>query len=387
MIGLTKLITGRSTPADRLRYGGEGVVNHQFGEGGDYRPVVVWNITDMCNLACEHCYYSAVIGKRPVEMDLDVIKSTVDQLAAIGVPVLLFSGGEPLVHPNIFDAIQYTAASGIKPVLSTNGTAITKAKAARLVECGLEYVGISLDGSETTHNRFRRHPTAYKRAIAGMRNCVEAGMRVSVRFTLTETNYRDLDDVIDAAVAVGAHRLCVYHLVPSGRARRDGDIPNSERRAILERLFERAEDLDLEVLTVDSPADGPLAYIWALEHAPERADEILRMLRLRTPADGTGRRIVEIDHKGDVHPNQFWLDYTYGNILEQPFAEIWAGGSDLLDDLREDEWPVSGACSTCSFRRECGGFRARANRFHGSRWGDDPSCPLTEQERAMEVPA
>lgn len=385
MIGLTKLLTGRETPADRLRYGGRNVVDHNFDSDTGHRPVVVWNITDMCNLSCEHCYYSAVIGKRPVAMTLDVIKSTIDDLAELGVPVLLFSGGEPLVHPNIFEAIAYCTSKGIKPVLSTNGTTITPETAARLVECGLEYAGISLDGAEQTHNTFRRHPTAYKRSIRGMRNALDAGIRISVRFTLTESNYLDLDDVIDTAISVGAQRLCVYHLVPSGRARRDGDIPNVVRREIIEKLCSRVEDLDLEVLTVDNPSDGPLSYLWALEHAPDRVPDIVRMLSMRTPGDGTGRRIVEIDHRGDVHPNQFWLSESCGNILEEPFAEIWNRETGMLADLRTSEWPLEGACAECSFAPICGGFRARANRYHGTHWGDDPSCPLTPEERAMEL--
>jgi len=245
-------------------------------------------------------------------------------------------------------------------------------------------VGISLDGSEETHNRFRRHPTAYQRTLAGMKNSIAAGMRISVRFTLTETNHQDLDDVIDTAVRMGAHRLCVYHLVPSGRARRDGDIDNDVRRAAIEGLCARVPDLDLEVLTVDSPADGPLAYAWALEHLPDRAPEILKMLRMRTPADGSGRRIVEIDHRGDVHPNQFWLDHSCGNILTESFADIWNRETGLLADLRSDPWPLEGDCATCSFARECGGFRARANRYHGTLWGADPSCALTAPERTME---
>lgn len=385
MIGLSKLITGRSTPADRLRYGGPGVVNHAFDSPTGHRPVVVWNITDMCNLACEHCYYSAVIGKRPVHMTLDVIRRTVDDLAEAGVPVLLFSGGEPLVHPNIYEAIEYTAERGIKPVLSSNGTNITPAKAARLVSSGLEYVGISLDGAEETHNTFRRHPTAFARAVAGMRAAVDAGMRVSVRFTLTESNHGDLDDVIKTAEEVGAHRLCVYHLVPSGRARRDGDIDNVVRRGIIERLCNIVETTDLEILTVDNPSDGPLALLWAREHRPERVADMLDMLTMRTPADGTGRRIVEIDHRGDVHPNQFWLDHTCGNILEESFSTIWNRESGLLHELRADSWPLEGACEGCSFRQMCGGFRARASRFHGSPWGDDPSCSLTAAERSSHV--
>lgn len=363
-------------------------MDHDFTGEGAYRPIVVWNITDMCNLSCEHCYFSAVIGKRPVLMTMDVIRKTIDELAEIGTPVVLFSGGEPLVHPNIVEAVRYTHSKGIKPVLSSNGTLITPAKAAELVDAGLTYIGISLDGTEETHNAFRRHPTAYKRTMDGIRNAIDAGMRVSVRLTLTSFNESEIFDVLEAAEEVGAHRLCIYHLVPSGRAKRDGDISNERRREIVEELCQRAVTSPLEILTVDNPADGPVTYMWAREHLPERADEILAMLQRRTPGDGTGRRVVEIDHQGDVHPNQFWLEYTYGSILEDGFTPVWNndGGDELLARLREPEWKLEGYCGTCSFRSMCGGFRARAARFHGSAWAEDPSCALTVSERLTGAP-
>ncbi len=395
MIGLTRLVTGRRSPSDRYRYGSARrdpapVVAHDYGDQLAYRPVVVWNITQSCNLACQHCYYSAVLGRNPISTPFEDVVQVVDELADAGVPVLLFSGGEPLIRKDLPAIIRHTADRGITPVISTNGTLITSVEYARMLkEHGAVYVGISVDGSEQTHDTFRRKRGAFRKTIDAVRHCQDAGLRVSMRFTITADNVDDLPEVLALADELGVARFCMYHLVPSGRGKRNGDVDNEHRRQIVEALCERAEDYGPEILTVDSPADGPLVYLWTLRNRPERAADVLAALR-RQSGDGTGRRIVEIDHDGVLHPNQFWLTHPIGNVRETSFRELWSPADgephdDVLRELRREEWPLQGACGSCSFKDVCGGFRARANSFHGDLWAEDPSCPLTPEERAIEV--
>lgn len=384
MIGLTRLVTGRRSPSDEMRYGGAQVTPHQYVRDGAFRPVVVWNITQSCNLACRHCYYSAILGHNPITIPYDEVTSIIDSIASTGAPVLLFSGGEPLIRKDIFDLVAYTAEAGIKPVISTNGTIIKPAVARRLVESGARYVGISIDGARETHDDFRQKRGAYEKSLRAIEACKAEGIRISVRFTVTEYNRHELDDVIAMAEAMGVDRFCLYHLVPSGRAKRDGDVTNAERRAVVEDLCERSDDLAVEVLTVDAPHDGPLIYLWTLRNRPERAADVLAALS-RQGGDGTGMRIVEIDHDGNVHPNQFWLSHTFGNARTTPFADVWnqvgdAGGDELLAGLRAPERPLEGRCAACVFRPVCGGFRARAMHATGNPWAEDPSCPLTDEE-------
>lgn len=396
MIGLTRLVTGRRSPSDRYRYGSSStdkrpVAAHDYGDSTSYRPVVVWNVTQSCNLACTHCYYSAVLGRDPIATPYEDVIRIVDQLADAGVPVLLFSGGEPLIRKDLPAIIRHTADRGITPVISTNGTLIKSVEYARmLADHGAAYIGISIDGAEETHDTFRCKKGAYQKTVAAIQHCIEAGIRVSMRFTVTETNVDDLPHVLDLAERLGVARFCMYHLVPSGRGKRSGDIDESRRRKIIEHLCERAETFGPEILTVDSPADGPMIYHWMLRNHPGRAGEVLAALR-RQSGDGTGRRIVEIDHDGVLHPNQFWLTHAIGNVRDQGFRELWSPADDLpqdpiLRELRREEWPLEGACASCTFRAVCGGFRARANSYHGNLWAEDPACPLTEVERMHVLP-
>ncbi len=395
MIGLTKLVTGRTSPSDRYRYSEKSQLNkrdqvHRFVDKTGFHPVVVWNITQSCNLECAHCYYSAVLGKDPETLSIETIFKIVDDFAKAKVPVVLLSGGEPLLRKDLLEIALYISSKGINPVLSTNGTLIKSVEQAReLKEHGINYVGISIDGLEERHNLQRKKRGFFDRTFNGIKSSRGGVLRFSMRFTVTAANIDDLPEVLDLASELKVQRFCMYHLVPSGRGKRYGDISDTQRRELIWSLCDQAKNRDFEILTVDSPADGPLIHQWALENAPELADGILEKLRSQG-SDGTGKRIVEIDHNGDVHPNQFWLGKTIGNVVETPFNEIFnpadSGTLDpLLQDLRQEPWSLEGNCATCTYKSLCGGFRARALNMEGSLWASDPTCTLNEIEREALV--
>ncbi len=396
MIGLTKLVTKRVSPSDRYRYGDEShssqqtpskeTTMHKFSDDEGYHPVAVWNITESCNLECAHCYYSAVLGRDAETLSREVILKVIDDLADARIPVLLLSGGEPLMRRDLLNIAAYASSKGINPVLSTNGTLIKSEDQAReLLEHGIKYVGISIDGLKERHDNQRRKKGSFDKTVRAIQYCVSAGLRISIRFTVTSANLDDLPAVLDLASELNVDRFCLYHLVPSGRGKRYGDITDDERRELIWSLCDQAHERDYEILTVDSPADGPLIHQWALRNDPDRAPEILEKLHSQG-ADGTGKRIVEIDHKGDVHPNQFWLGTTLGNVVQTPFNEIFNPSDSstlhpLLSNLRQEHWPLHGACSDCSYENICGGFRARALNMEGDLWASDPTCTLTRIER------
>lgn len=401
MIGLTKLVTGRTSPSDRYRYGQQtnpddnatstanpsSTIRHSFfGAEDGYHPVVVWNITESCNLECEHCYYSAILGRDVETLDKDTILKVIDELAQAKVPVLLLSGGEPLLRRDLLDIAKYCADKGINPVLSTNGTLIkSQEQAIELKNHGIHYVGISIDGLKTHHDQQRRRKGSFDKTVKAIQYCVSAGQRVSIRFTATSSNLKDLPGVLDLASELNVDRFCLYHLVPSGRGKHAGDITNRQRRELIWALCDQAQDRTFEILTVDAPADGPLIHQWALANAPDLAPEILRKLKSQG-ADGTGKRIVEIDHKGDVHPNQFWLGTTLGNVVDNDFNEIFNPSDPseldpLLASLRDEPWFLQGQCSSCTYQTICGGFRVRALNMQGDLWASDPACTLTQTER------
>lgn len=392
MINLTRLLCDVAQPADSLRYGlGHGAPR----AAADRKPIVVWNITRRCNLLCAHCYSDSTAHHYPGELTLPQFFSTLDDLAAFGVPGVLFSGGEPLIHPHFFDLAGYARQAGLRLTLSTNGTLIDKSRAARLQELGFAYVGISLDGIGETHDTFRGRPGAFDKAVAAFRHLRDVGQKSGLRLTLTRHTVHDLGRILDFIEAEDIRRVCFYHLVYSGRGAQLSLLEPHETRQALDQIMARVENWHQsgqtrEVLTVDQPADG--AYLWMRQarRDPSSAARILDLLRWNgggNHASGTG--LANIDTQGAVHPDQFWQTHTLGNVKTEPFSRIWSRTDDaLLNGLRSHARPLEGRCATCRFRDICGGgFRVRAWQRHANPWAEDPGCHLDDDEIAAPVVA
>jgi len=385
MINITKLYCGLSQPSDHLRYGvGKGAPV----SASERKPVVVWNITRRCNLKCVHCYSDSTARHYPGELDWEQCQSVIDDLADFGVPGLLLSGGEPLIHPRFFDIAEYAASNGLRLTLSTNGTLIDLETAARLKELGMAYVGISLDGIGATHDEFRGKEGAFDKTIKAFDHCKEVGQKVGLRLTLSAHNISDLDGILDFIEAEEIDRVCFYHLVYSGRGSGVVDVTHEDSRRALDKIMERtakwaADGRPKEVLTVDQPADGAYLYMKLLEENPDQAATALDLLRWNgggRNASGTG--LANIDTQGNVHPDQFWQSLTLGNVKKQKFSDIWQNSDDaILAELRDVQKVPSGKCEGCRFLPICGGgFRVRALQVHGDVWASDPSCYLSEEE-------
>lgn len=395
MLNVTRLLCGSATPGDAIRYGEPAAHPHSVPSpsGPHHRPVVVWNVTRRCNLLCAHCYTASTSSPGPHELTSAEALAVVQDLASFQVPVVLFSGGEPLLRHDIIELMASAASAGVQPVLSSNGTLLTQQWVDRLRAAGVRRAGISLDGMEDTNDRFRGMRGAFQQALAGIRRCLEAGFRVSLRFTLTRYNLADLDDVFSLAAREGIQRLCIYHLAYAGRGRRllPADLDPAQRRAAVERVFRLTLELHargqgLEVLTVDNQADGPYLLLWAVQHAPGRVPAIQRLLA-RNGGDSAGLGIACIDERGAVHPDQFWRTRVLGSVRERPFSAIWQDESiALLRQLRDRHALLPERCQRCRFLALCNGnLRARAEAATGDPWGEDPACYLTAEERATPI--
>lgn len=389
MIGISKLYCGQVEPSDMLRYGRQSkeMPSHLLQFSKDKKPVVVWNMTRRCNLKCVHCYAKAV------EKDKDAIsteqgKAMIDDLAAFGAPVMLFSGGEPLVREDLVELASHAVGRGMRAVISTNGTLITQEKARELKGIGLSYVGISLDGGEEIHDKFRKVPGSFKRALKGIENCQAEGLKVGLRFTINKRNAQEVPVLFDLVRDLEVPRICFYHLVYSGRGSEliEEDLNHAETREVVDlimdstrRLFDQG--LHKEVLTVDNHADGPYVWMRLQKESPKRADDVFELLQFNE-GNNSGRGIGCISWDGQVHADQFWRNHTFGNILERPFSEIWNdSGIELLHQLKDKKAHVKGRCAKCRFLNICGGnFRARAEAMYGDVWAEDPACYLTDEE-------
>lgn len=386
MLNLSKLLIDSSHYGDKLRYSKHSKGTKK-GTRDDMGPIVVWNCTKACNLSCKHCYANADSSEAEDELSTEEAKEFIDDLADYNVPVLLFSGGEPLMRDDLDELIGYAVDKDLRVTISTNGTLITEERGERFKDLGVSYVGISLDGLEETNDRFRGSEDAFERALRGIRNCQDVGQKVGLRFTMTDYNRKEIPDIFDLVLEEDIPRVCFYHLVHKGRGEElnDAALTGQEKREVMEYIFDRTEDLlseqdDKEILTVGNHVDGIFLYLNMLEENDERADLVLRYLE-NNGGNRSGIAIACVDWSGDVHPDQFTMGHTVGNVRERSFGSIWNDDDGLLGKLRDRSSRVKGRCYGCDWFDVCNGnFRARAEASTGDLWAEDPGCYLTLEE-------
>ncbi|MDI7268654.1 MAG: radical SAM protein [Myxococcota bacterium] len=393
MIGVSKLYCGSVEPHDALRYGtpGETPAGRATLESG--KPVVVWNVTRRCNLRCVHCYSASDAGVAPDELSTSEAEAMIDDLAAWGAPVLLFSGGEPMARQDLLPLVRRASAAGIRTAMSTNGTLLDERSAGALKDAGLGYAGISLDGLRETHDRFRGADGCFERMLAGVEACRRVGLKVGFRLTITKRNFRDMPGVFRLLAQMGVPRICFYHLVYSGRGAelREEDIDHAAARETIDRIIDEtarlhADGFPAEVLTVDNHADGVFLLRRLERENPAKAAAALALLR-RNGGNASGRRIACVSWDGTIHPDQFWRTVTVGNVRRQPFSETWTSDHPLLAALRNRRELLGGKCGRCGYVDICNGnMRVRAEAVHGDPWAEDPACYLTEEEIAERLP-
>ena len=393
MIGISKLYCGTVEPSDALRYGRESkrLPSHLLQFSKDKKPVVVWNMTRRCNLKCVHCYAQAKDIEFENELSTEEGKALIDDLASFGSPVILFSGGEPTLRKDLPELAAYARGKGMRAVISTNGTLIDRNMAKKLKEVGLSYVGVSLDGIRETNDKFRGLKGAFDAALRGLHNCQEEGIKVGLRFTINKQNVRDIPAIFDLLEEEKIPRICFYHLVYAGRGSEmvNEDLSLEESRQAVDLILDRTKRLHekgfpAEVLTVDNHCDGPYLYMKLLKENPKRAAEVFELLSMNQ-GNSSGIGIGCVSWDGSVHADQFWRHYSFGNVRERPFSEIWNDLSDELMAGLKNRKPLIKAhadhCARCKWLDVCNGnFRVRAEAVYGNVWADDPACYLTKEE-------
>ena len=388
MISVTKLLFATEYFGDSLRYT-DNAHKARNGVREGMGPVVVWNSTRTCNLKCRHCYMSSDAKKYANELTTAEAKQFIDDLADFNVPVLLFSGGEPLIRPDFFELADYAAKKGVRPTLSTNGTLITPEVARKIKDIGVGYVGISLDGLREVNDKFRGKAGAFEAAMNGIKNCVAVDQRVGLRFTINHHNIQELENIFDFIEEENINRVCFYHLVYSGRGNQmmDEDVTAEESRRAMDIIIRRTRDfeergLKKEILTVDNHCDGVYMYLKALQ---EGKDELAQQIKKYIAMNGgnrSGMAFAEVDPLGYVHPDQFTQHHTFGNVRERKFGDIWQDTTNpIMAGLKDRKPLLKGRCSKCKFLDNCNGnFRTRADARTGDFWESDPSCYLTDEE-------
>jgi len=395
MISISKLYCDETFHHDPLRYGkkieGDDPYSHKlYTSAKSRKPVVVWSMTRTCNLNCIHCYTDSENKKYDGELTTEQAKVMIDDLADYQIPALLFSGGEPLIRNDFFELAEYAHSKGIRIVISTNATLIDEDTAENIKEAGFIYVGASLDGVGEINDHFRGKKGAFDEAVRGIRNAKKAGLKISLRMTLTKHNVSNLAGIFDFVEKENIERLCFYHLAYSGRGRAisSEDCSKDETRKAVDFILDKARDfhnkgLKKDILTVDNHADGVYIYLRLLKEDKPRAESVKELLEWNGGgANSSGVGIANIDFFGSVHPDQFWMDYSFGNVKERKFSEIWEDVSDpLMAGLKNRLNLLKGRCGKCKWIKMCGGsLRARANFIYNDPWAEDPACYLTDEE-------
>lgn len=351
-------------------------------------PVVIWNLIRRCNLTCKHCYSISTDKDFPGELDTDQVYNVMDDLKQFKVPVLILSGGEPLMRPDIYDISMRAKDMGFYVGLSTNGTLITEDNIKNIAEVGYDYVGISIDGIKETHDKFRQREGAFDESMHGIELCKEHGIKVGLRFTLTQDNAHELPQVLNLMDKHNIDKFYLSHLNYAGRGNknREDDVIHNITRDAMDLLFKTSYEAVLngenkEFVTGNNDADGVYLLQWVEKHFPEKADEIETRLQ-QWGGNSSGVNIANIDNLGNVHPDTFWWNYDLGNVKERKFSEIWQDTSDpLMAGLKMQQRPLKGRCSSCKHLSICGGnTRIRAYQLTGDPWNEDPACYLYDNE-------
>ncbi len=357
-------------------------------------PVVIWNLIRRCNLNCIHCYSLSADTDFPGELTTGEVFTVMEDLRGFGVPVLILSGGEPLLRPDIFEISARAKDLGFYVGLSTNGALIGEAMADRIATIGYDYVGISLDGIGAVHDRFRRVPGCFEASLRGIRLCRDRGIKVGLRFTVTERNVESLAEMLDLMEAERIDKFYLSHLVYAGRGNRyrGDDAYHRTTREVMDLLFARCwqhvrENRGTEFVTGNNDADGVYFLHWVRRNFPERAEHIRAKLEA-WGGNASGVNVANIDNLGNVHPDTFWWHYNLGNVKERPFSAIWQDTSDpIMAGLKRRPRRISGRCGSCAHFAICGGnTRIRAMQLLGDPWAEDPACYLTDAEIG-QVPA
>jgi len=355
-------------------------------------PVVIWNLVRRCNLTCKHCYSISADKDFPGELSTEEVYGVMDDLRDFGVPVLILSGGEPLLRPDIFEISKRAKAKGFYVGLSSNGTLIDQHNIQHIADVGYDYVGISIDGIKKTHNMFRRREGAFDEAMRGIELCQQHGIKVGMRFTITNDNAHELPLLLNLMHERDIDKFYLSHLNYAGRGNknRGDDTHHKMTRIAMDLLFDTCwrhiqAGKPKEFVTGNNDADGIYFLQWASKMMPDKVEKLRTRLE-QWGGNASGVNIANIDNIGNVHPDTFWWNYDLGNVRHRPFSQIWQDVSDpLMAGLKSHPRPLQGRCGMCPQQKICNGnTRVRAWQLTGNFWAEDPACYLTDEELGIQ---
>ncbi len=348
--------------------------SYQHGENKEASlRLVAWETTRNCNLSCKHCRASATKGPYSGELDTKASFRLLDQIAKVGKPIIILTGGEPLLRQDIFKIASYGTDKGLKMVMAPNGTLITKTSAKQMADSGIKRISISIDGStKESHDKFRGVEGAFEGALRGIKLAIDAGIEFQINTTITKTNLDQIPKIQELAIKLGAVAHHIFLLVPTGRGKYivDQEITADEYERTLNWFYDQRGNTSLQLKATCAPH-----YYRILRQRAKKEGKTVTFKTYGLDAvtrgclGGTG--FCFISHRGIVQPCGF-LQLNCGDIKETSFADIWKS-SEVFLSLRDFN-NLKGKCGRCEYKRVCGGCRARAYEATGDFLAEEPLC-------------
>lgn len=335
--------------------------------------LVAWEVTRRCGLSCRHCRAAAEKGPYPGELPLEKCFQVIDEIAAAGQPIVILTGGDPMMREDIYDIARYGTERGLKMVMSPCGSLLDDVSAARLKEAGIKHISLSIDGATAaTHDDFRRVPGAFADVIKGIEAARRAGIKFQINTTVTKVNLAELPAILQLAIDLGAVAFHPFLLVPTGRGRElaDQELSPEQYEETLAWVYDQRDRLPLSF----KPTCAPHYYRILRQRAHAEGRKVTaKAFGMDARAKGClgGQGFCFISYRGKVQICGF-LDVECGDLNEQSFGDIWAG-SPVFRQMRDLDG-YHGRCGYCEYRRFCGGCRARAYELTGDYLGEEPFC-------------
>ncbi len=360
---------------------------HPHGRPGSANPggppvprLVAWEVTRRCNLSCRHCRAAADKGPYPGELSTEKCFQVIDEIAAVGKPIVILTGGDPMLRENIYEIARYGTEKGLKMVMSPCGTLLDEANARRLKEAGIDRISLSIDGATAaTHDDFRRVPGAFDEVMRGIEAAKKAGIEFQINTTVTKVNLAELPDILRLAIEVGAVAFHPFLLVPTGRGKElaDQELSPEQYEETLNWVYDQRGRLPLNF----KPTCAPHYYriLRQREHAAGNkvTVETHGMDAMSKGCLG-GQGFCFISYQGEVRICGF-LDVKCGDLNKQSFGDVWLN-SPVFKQMRDLDG-YHGRCGYCEYRRFCGGCRARAYEVTGDYLGEEPFCVYQPKAR------
>ena len=328
--------------------------------------IISWNVTNKCNMYCKHCYRDAGVGAQH-ELNTTEGKSLIDEIAKAGFKIMVFSGGEPLVRPDIYELIEHAVKVGLRPVLGSNGTLITPEVSQKLKNSGTMGVGISLDSLHSKkHDEFRSHEGGWREAVKGMKNCRVVGLPFQIHTTVMNWHKDEILDITDFAVGMGAVAHHFFFLVPTGRGAdiENESLPPEQYEKLLTDIMLKQKEVSIELKPTCAPEFMRIAIDMGMK--PRFSRGCL-----------AGTSYCIISPSGDVQPCAY-LNLPIGNVRETFFSEIWKSNP-IFKELRTLDY--TGKCGVCKYKKACGGCRARVAYYNdGDYMAGEDWCPYPKEE-------